>query len=91
MSRETVLSNARLVLDEEVRHGSVLIRDGLIADIGSGPRARQAWTWTATTCCPAWSSCIPTTSSATSLPGRACSGIRCPPCSPAMRSWRRPA
>jgi alpha-D-ribose 1-methylphosphonate 5-triphosphate diphosphatase len=35
MSRETVLSNARLVLDEEVRHGSVLIRDGLIADIGS--------------------------------------------------------
>jgi alpha-D-ribose 1-methylphosphonate 5-triphosphate diphosphatase len=35
MNRETVLSNARLVLDEEVRHGSVLIRDGLIADIGS--------------------------------------------------------
>ena len=39
MSRETVLSNARIVLDEEVRHGSVLIRDGLIADIGSGPGA----------------------------------------------------
>jgi len=35
MSRETVLSNARIVLDQEVRHGSVLIRDGLIADIGS--------------------------------------------------------
>ena len=35
MSRETVLGNARLVLDEEVRHGSVLIRDGLIADIGA--------------------------------------------------------
>ena len=31
------LSNARIVLDEEVLHGSVLIRDGLIADIGSGP------------------------------------------------------
>jgi alpha-D-ribose 1-methylphosphonate 5-triphosphate diphosphatase len=39
MSRETVLSNARVVLDEEVRHGSVLIRDGLIADVGSGPSA----------------------------------------------------
>jgi alpha-D-ribose 1-methylphosphonate 5-triphosphate diphosphatase len=35
MSRETVLSNARIVLDQEVRHGSILIRDGLIADIGS--------------------------------------------------------
>jgi alpha-D-ribose 1-methylphosphonate 5-triphosphate diphosphatase len=38
MSRETVLSNARIVLDDEVRLGSVLIRDGLIADIGSDPR-----------------------------------------------------
>ena len=90
MSRETVLSNARIVRDEEVRHGSVLIRDGLIADIGSA-QARPAWTWAATTCCPAWSNCIPTTWSATSLPARACSGIRCPPCSPAMRSWRPPA
>jgi alpha-D-ribose 1-methylphosphonate 5-triphosphate diphosphatase len=35
MSRETVLGNARIVLDQEVIHGSVLIRDGLIADIGS--------------------------------------------------------
>jgi alpha-D-ribose 1-methylphosphonate 5-triphosphate diphosphatase len=39
MSRETVLSNARIVLDEEVEYGSVLIRDGLIADIGSGASA----------------------------------------------------
>jgi alpha-D-ribose 1-methylphosphonate 5-triphosphate diphosphatase len=39
MSRETVLSNARIVLDEEVEDGSVLIRDGLIADIGSGASA----------------------------------------------------
>ena len=39
MSRETVLSNARIVLDEEVRPGSVLIRDGLIADISSGASA----------------------------------------------------
>jgi alpha-D-ribose 1-methylphosphonate 5-triphosphate diphosphatase len=35
MSRETVLSNARIVLDQEVRHGSILIRNGLIAGIGS--------------------------------------------------------
>jgi alpha-D-ribose 1-methylphosphonate 5-triphosphate diphosphatase len=38
MNPETVLSNARIVLDDEVRLGSVLIRDGLIADIGSDPR-----------------------------------------------------
>ena len=38
MTSETVLSNARVVLGEEVIHGSVLIRDGLIADIG-GPGA----------------------------------------------------
>jgi alpha-D-ribose 1-methylphosphonate 5-triphosphate diphosphatase len=42
MTRETVLSNARIVLDGEVRHGSVLIRDGLIADIGSDPAAGAA-------------------------------------------------
>ena len=39
MTRETVLSNARIVLGDEVRHGSVLIRDGLIADIGAGTGA----------------------------------------------------
>jgi len=39
MSRETVLSNARVVLDEEVAGGSVLIRDGLIADVAAGPAA----------------------------------------------------
>ena len=37
MTRETVLSNARLVLDNEILHGSALIRDGLIADISPGP------------------------------------------------------
>ncbi|GAA4052448.1 alpha-D-ribose 1-methylphosphonate 5-triphosphate diphosphatase [Arthrobacter methylotrophus] len=35
MSHETVLSNARLVLAGEVVHGSVLIRDGAIADLSS--------------------------------------------------------
>ncbi|BCH20446.1 alpha-D-ribose 1-methylphosphonate 5-triphosphate diphosphatase [Mesorhizobium sp. L-8-3] len=36
MTAETVLSNARLVLADEVVTGSLLIRDGLIADIASG-------------------------------------------------------
>lgn len=42
MSRETVLRNARIVLDDEVLHGSVLIRDGLVADISPAPPARSA-------------------------------------------------
>ncbi|MGH6760153.1 MAG: alpha-D-ribose 1-methylphosphonate 5-triphosphate diphosphatase [Phyllobacterium sp.] len=36
MSAETVISNATIVLEDEVIHGSVLIRDGLVADITSG-------------------------------------------------------
>ena len=36
MTRETALSNTRIVLDKEVMHGSVLIRDGLIADVSGG-------------------------------------------------------
>ncbi|OHV38098.1 MULTISPECIES: alpha-D-ribose 1-methylphosphonate 5-triphosphate diphosphatase [Pseudofrankia] len=36
MTRETVLRNARIVLPEEILHGSVVIRDGLIAGISSG-------------------------------------------------------
>ncbi|ONH30976.1 alpha-D-ribose 1-methylphosphonate 5-triphosphate diphosphatase [Pseudofrankia asymbiotica] len=36
MTRETVLRNARIVLPEEVLHGSVVIREGLIAEISSG-------------------------------------------------------
>lgn len=34
---ETVLSNARIVLADEVVSGSVMLRDGLIADISTGP------------------------------------------------------
>ena len=33
MKRETILSNARIVAADEIRRGSVLIRDGLIADL----------------------------------------------------------
>lgn len=36
MSAETILTNARLVLADEVVTGSVLIRDGKIADVSSG-------------------------------------------------------
>jgi alpha-D-ribose 1-methylphosphonate 5-triphosphate diphosphatase len=36
VTRETVLSNARIVAAEEIPCGSVLIRDGLIADISPG-------------------------------------------------------
>jgi alpha-D-ribose 1-methylphosphonate 5-triphosphate diphosphatase len=36
MKRETILSNARIVGQQEILLGSVLIRDGLIADLGSG-------------------------------------------------------
>src|SRR5487761_1036344 len=36
MTRETVFSNARIVLDTEVLPGSVLVRDGVITDIAGG-------------------------------------------------------
>ena len=36
MSKETVLANAKLVLPDEERVGHVVLRDGVIADIGSG-------------------------------------------------------
>jgi len=39
MKRETILSNARIVGPAEIPEGSVLIRDGLIADISSGASA----------------------------------------------------
>ncbi|MBC7149488.1 MAG: alpha-D-ribose 1-methylphosphonate 5-triphosphate diphosphatase [Rhizobium sp.] len=37
MSAETILSNARIVLEDHVVEGSVQIRDGRIADISEGP------------------------------------------------------
>jgi alpha-D-ribose 1-methylphosphonate 5-triphosphate diphosphatase len=36
MTKETVFSNARIVLEDEIVEGSVLVRDGKIADISSG-------------------------------------------------------
>jgi alpha-D-ribose 1-methylphosphonate 5-triphosphate diphosphatase len=39
MTRETVLSNARIVLEDEIVEGSLLIRDGKIADVSEGNSA----------------------------------------------------
>jgi len=39
MTRETVLSDARLMLPEEILRGSVLVRDGRIADVAAGGTA----------------------------------------------------
>jgi alpha-D-ribose 1-methylphosphonate 5-triphosphate diphosphatase len=39
MSAETILTNARLVLPEEVRHGTIVLRDGRIADVQPGVSA----------------------------------------------------
>ncbi len=36
MTKETVFSNARIVLEDEIVEGSVLVRDGKIADISTG-------------------------------------------------------
>ena len=36
MTTETILTNARLVLEDDVIDGTILIRDGLIADISAG-------------------------------------------------------
>ncbi|MGO7425404.1 alpha-D-ribose 1-methylphosphonate 5-triphosphate diphosphatase, partial [Rhizobium ruizarguesonis] len=36
MSKETVFSNARIVLEDDILLGSILIRDGKIADISGG-------------------------------------------------------
>ncbi|HUH49016.1 MAG TPA: alpha-D-ribose 1-methylphosphonate 5-triphosphate diphosphatase, partial [Mycoplana sp.] len=39
MSTELTLTNARIVLEDDVIHGAVLIRDGLIADISDSMTA----------------------------------------------------
>lgn len=39
MTRETVFTNTRVVLGDETVLGSVLVRDGVIADVATGPAA----------------------------------------------------
>ena len=36
MTRETILSNARIVLEDRILDGTLVLRDGLIADISEG-------------------------------------------------------
>ena len=48
MKRETILGNARIVGQDEISRGSVLIRDGLIADVSTATTT-TATTTTATT------------------------------------------
>ena len=36
MTAETVLSNARIVLEDQILTGSMLIREGKIADVSEG-------------------------------------------------------
>jgi alpha-D-ribose 1-methylphosphonate 5-triphosphate diphosphatase len=36
MSTETILTNAKLVLPDAMLHGTLVLRDGLIADIQPG-------------------------------------------------------
>ena len=50
-SRETVLANARLVLEAETVPGSLVVRDGRIAAIDTGRAAPR--TWAATSSPPA--------------------------------------
>jgi alpha-D-ribose 1-methylphosphonate 5-triphosphate diphosphatase len=42
MSQETVLRNARIVLDDEIVHGTVQITDGLICDVSPGVDSASA-------------------------------------------------
>lgn len=39
MTRETVLSNARIVLEDRILDGTLVLRDGLVADISEGSSA----------------------------------------------------
>jgi alpha-D-ribose 1-methylphosphonate 5-triphosphate diphosphatase len=39
MTRETVLSNARIVLEDRILDGTLVLRDGLIVDISEGSAA----------------------------------------------------
>ena len=52
MTQETILSNATLVLPKEVIHGHLVIRDGLIAEVGSGPAHGAAYDMDGDMLCP---------------------------------------
>ena len=41
MTKETILANAKLILPDEVKTGSIVLRDGVIADIAEGAAVPQ--------------------------------------------------
>lgn len=62
MTKETILANAKIILPDAAIPGSVVLRDGVIADIAEGTALPKG----AIDCegryvAPGWWSCIPTT------------------------------
>jgi alpha-D-ribose 1-methylphosphonate 5-triphosphate diphosphatase PhnM len=60
-----VFRNARMVLPGELVQGSLSVADGRIAALHNGHTGVASVDLRVTTCCPAWSRCTPTISSAT--------------------------
>ena len=79
MGSELVLANARIVTDDSVVAGALVVRDGRIAEVIEGGRVGTD-DWLATGCCRAWSSCTPTISSDCSARARVYAGLRMRPC-----------
>lgn len=67
-----IINNVKLVLDDEVVHGSLEVQDGrILAFAESQSRLPQArWMGKAAGCCRALSSCIPITSTSSLPRGR---------------------
>ena len=70
---QQVFSNARIVLRDEVVHGSLVLRDGRIAEVAPGAAA-TARTSAGTSSSPASSNSTPTTSRATTCRAPRCAG-----------------
>lgn len=73
MSKEQVLTNARIVLEDSILDGSVLIRDGKIADISEGTVA-SGEDFEGDYLIPGLIKRTPTTSKPTTRRARACAG-----------------
>ena len=66
-----IINNVKLVLDDEVVHGSLEVQDGrILAFAESQSRLPQALDGKAAGCCRALSSCIPITSTSSLPRGR---------------------
>lgn len=66
-----IINNVKLVLDDEVVHGSLEVQDGrILAFAESQSRRRRRWMGRTAGCCRALSSCIPITSTSSLPRGR---------------------